>query len=312
MNFQLVTPDYMGVDNAAVIGMDYSGLPANVYIVEWKEDHGEIEYNDREPGLRENFIDIIPYAPYFQDFLSKLASPTLAQAKKMQIDIISLIYVSKRQLPFHYVVSAGSYDWDATDGETAAMSLQVIPKFYDVLGSLISQINANDQNIISQANGMRSGVNSLITIVNLNHTAGDDSVAHINNVVLGAWSFGGSDNTINQKLRTGSDGFAAPGLSTDIGHITVSYSNYTGSIAALTNPTAVALPSGWTSGTGITWTPIGEEDPVDLSVLEMMGILSGIAARQQDALAVKTQKISEVNALATVAEVIAYDVTDGW
>ena len=75
------------VDNAVVSGLDFSDLPVDIWMVQWTDGKGEIERqvdaDTNDNGLRETFIDIIPYAPYFQQFLQLCPRLTLTQAKKV-------------------------------------------------------------------------------------------------------------------------------------------------------------------------------------------------------------------------------------
>jgi hypothetical protein len=112
-------PQIFAVDNASVSGMDFSTLPINSWMVQWTDGKGEIENqidpNTNDNGLRASFIDVTPYASFFQQFLTLLPGLTLAQAQKVQTDLIKQIFESKRQDPFHYPVASGDYSWDASD-----------------------------------------------------------------------------------------------------------------------------------------------------------------------------------------------------
>ena len=92
-----------GVDNAAVKGMDFSALlrQPDLWMVQWTEGKGEIERSrsmrttsTNLNGLREQFIDVMPYAPFFQQFLTLMQAQglLLPQAKKVQIDLIDEIF----------------------------------------------------------------------------------------------------------------------------------------------------------------------------------------------------------------------------
>lgn len=118
-------------ENALVTGgMDFSSLPTDIWMVQWIDGQGEIEYQDADGnnlnGIRENFADVTPWAPFFQQFMILLPGITLAQAQKIQCDLINELYNDKRELPFHYPVAAGDFSWDATDKGITAMSLVVL------------------------------------------------------------------------------------------------------------------------------------------------------------------------------------------
>ena len=162
------------VDNAVVNGMDFSDLDPDIWMVQWTEGKGEIERqvdaDTNDNGLRETFIDVVPYAPYFQDFLDRLPLLTLPQAQKVQTDLIKQIFDSKRQAPFHYPIAAGDFWWDATD-ET-----------------LTSSTAAGLQNATATLNALIDKVNGLAAAVNANIVAGVNArvVAPGNSVIVQA------------------------------------------------------------------------------------------------------------------------------
>src|SRR5215469_1535541 len=173
--WMVVHVNAMAVDNANVIGMDYSILPSNVEIVEWKNGLGEIEYNDR-PRLRENFIDVTPYCSLFQQYMTLLMGITLPQAKKIQIDLIAVLFESKRQAPYHYPVAAGDYYWDASDATMQASTVPAIQnlnaKVNEIGGKLndaIPSLNSAGSNMTTQVNGtIVPAGNDISNAVNIN------------------------------------------------------------------------------------------------------------------------------------------------
>jgi hypothetical protein len=174
------------VDNSFVRdGMDYSALRPDLWMVQWIDGRGEIEYQDPNGinpngtpglnlnGLRETFADIGPFAPYFQQFLrlmqTNAAQPlTLAQAQKVQSDLITEIYNYKRQLPFHYPVASGDYYWDATDATLSASFVPSIQNLNNKLNEVIAKLNNNmpaldamDTSIVTQTNVVVGQANAL-------------------------------------------------------------------------------------------------------------------------------------------------------
>lgn len=194
-------PRVFSVDNAAVKGMDFSALEPDIWMVQWTEGKGEIERQDDDGnnlnGLREPFIDITPYAPFFQQFLRliKAKALLLPQAKKVQTDLIREIYESKRQLPFHYPVAAGDYWWDATDetlfSSTASGLQNTIAKLntvIDKLNGLVPGINSVDANLAATANSadsaIISGINAQFGTINAGISAiGNVLVAQVNSAI---------------------------------------------------------------------------------------------------------------------------------
>jgi hypothetical protein len=235
---QVDPPGLMAVDNASISGMDFSALLAtepDLWMVHWREGRGEIERQDVENdanlnGLREVFIDIVPYAPLFQQFLTlmKAKNLLLKQAQKVQTDLIKEIFNSKRQAPYHYPVAAGDFWWDASDetmGASTALGTQNVTATVNQMAAAINQLVANINALI--VNGSNANVNigntfigqiNSIVVANVNSIIADGinsdfsslateiyngltyqgnmTIQHINTVILG----GG--NGINAKLQS--------------------------------------------------------------------------------------------------------------
>lgn len=181
MQWWIVTPNNaMAVDNQLCMGMDLSSIPSDIFMVQWREGKGEIERGDGTNGtpsplyegigngLREIFIDVTPYAPLFQQFLTRVPNLTLPQAKKIQIDLIGVIFDSKRQAPFHYTVAAGDYYWDASDA--------------NMFSSLVPTV----QNIIAKANETSTKLNSAFPAVNSNIVEAGNTLADVANETVAA------------------------------------------------------------------------------------------------------------------------------
>jgi hypothetical protein len=70
--------------------------------------------------------------------------------------------------------------------------------------------------------------------------------------------------------------------------------------------------AGFTNSVSISWTPIGATAPVALSATECIGLLAAIVARRASLQAARLTNEAAIDALNTVAAVIAFDVTAGW
>lgn len=327
------------VDNSSVNGgMDFSALPPDIWMVQWTDGRGEIEHQTLDGenlnGLRENFVDVIPYAPYFKQFLSLLPGLTLDQAKKIQIELINTIFDSKRQMPFHYVVATGDFWWDASDTSMAAASLsgvqnatakvdEIAAKLNALVADINSRINdANNNVVITNGNSSVStafigAVNGIVNEINNQIVVqGSTLTYHVNETMLGLYQSAGGiggNNNLNNKLRTG----FVTGLDTDIAHTTATFS-YVDGIAPGTYASINYLngiswdPIGGVVQANVQWIPIGATAPVDVATDEQQAILSGISERTNELNLIRNQKNAAVNALTTIASVIAYDVTTGW
>jgi hypothetical protein len=286
-------------------------------MVQWTDGKGEIERqvdaDTNDNGLREQFIDVIPYAPFFQQFLALVPRLTLTQAKKIDVDLIRQIYESKRQAPFHYPIAAGDYWWDATDESllsSVVPSLQnAIAKINEIvaqLNSFVPQLTAKDQAISDAGNALIAQLDGYV----INPLKA--FILHYDDTVLGIWDgVNTAPNTINARLQS----IAVTG-GTDIVGLAGQIAHYGGT---LTNPWSVFPASGMTwppvanvAVPAVQWIPIGATAPVSVTPAEQAAILSGIAARSNALNVKKNTKIGQVNALTTIEAVIAYDVTTGW
>jgi hypothetical protein len=348
---QFDPPYIMSVDNSSVKGMDFSTLLTpnpDLWMVQWTDGKGELERQtasgENLNGLREIFIDILPYCPLFQQFLTLMQAKALLlpQAKRVQVDLIVEVFNSKRQLPFHYPVAAGDYWWDASDETlfaSTASGLQnaiaAINAIVARLNTVVPALNANDASIVVQGNTIVNEINSdIVTPSNnalntittmfgnddLNVDQFNGLVAYINNTMLGVLMGDGTlnPNNINNRLVP-YGGAPMIGLNPGIAH-SGHNSNHVGSnpyrVAAINGAFGVtAVP--WTALPNVTtnnvqWIPVGASAPVTVTPAEQTAIMNGIAARTNDLNAKKNLKVSQVNVLTTIPAVIAYNVTTGW
>jgi hypothetical protein len=247
----------MAVDNDSVSGLNFSTLvPTNIHIVEWREGQGELEL-DQFPQLRTTFGDVTPYTPFFQQFITLLPGVSLAQAQKIQTDLITVLYEYKRQLPYRHAVAAGDFLWEATDALVTAMTATTIPallggtsgtgsSLVGQINALIAQINANygtrqtqinanynawhtqiNSNLATRINAFASEVNSLIV-------AKDNTlVSEVNSFVVGPGNsmigtYDADMNTIYARLQDSGPStvpahYAAPGLAAPLPTAGVSF-----------------------------------------------------------------------------------------
>jgi hypothetical protein len=272
----------MLVDNINANGVNCSSLPSNVYMVEWREGRGEVE-TTTAPGLRTTFTDVSPYTVMFQNFMTiqeANGSLSLAQAQLIQNNLIACLYDDKRQAPYAYTPSGGtSQQWSAHDSVVAAMSLMVLGGTgggATGINSLVSQINAMIDSInanSAQFNVMNSNLGYAMPL--LRSTA---------QTILGTGSA-----VVPQAASPGTDG-RGPGSG---------------------NFQTIAHIGGGTTA-NIPWSPIGATAPLNITMNDMTAIMSGIGTRRQTLLNTCNSKTAAVNALSTIAAVIAYSVTAGW
>ncbi len=298
-NWWLVAPaQTMGVDNANANPINVSTLPATTRMVQWREGRGEIEPTTGPP-LRTTFTDPTPYASFFQQFLTLLTTSglTLAQAQKVQNDLVDCIYDAKRQLPFSFNVAGGpgTEVWSARDEDVLAMCNEVLG--LGGFGTITTQVNG----VVTQINSSivtpgNTHVNSTTTINNsINSAIVPQLLSQLPQTPLTITVTGSGVSSSHSPSQV-----ASPGLT-----------SLSGTGAA--NPPTMGAISGISGVAGnIPWSPISATAPLLLTMAEITGIMSGIASRRQTLLNTRYTKRAAINALATVAAVIAYDVTSGW
>lgn len=173
-------PKIFSVDNSSVSGMDFSALDPTLWMVQWTEGKGEVEFQSATGvnlnGLRESFYDVTPYTGLFQQFLQRLPGLTLDQAKKIQIDLIKQLFESKRQLPYHYPVIAGDYWWDATDGSLYASTAGGLQNTVVTLNAVIDQLNA-------MMAGVSGGDSGIVAVINQHAVVGNTFISQTNSMI---------------------------------------------------------------------------------------------------------------------------------
>jgi hypothetical protein len=345
-NWWLVAPaQTMGVDNANASPINVSALPATTRMVQWREGRGEIELTTGPP-LRTTFTDPTPYASFFQQFLTLLTPSglTLAQAQKVQNDLVDCIYDSKRQLPFSFNVAAapGTEIWSASDEDVLAMCNEVVPQLasgsssgfgtittqingviVQINTNVVSPTNTNNANIVNGVNGnVVGGVNSNVvgpgnTHAGVTNTVRNSIDASIVPTLLGALAQTTSVVTVSGSGVSSSHSpanVASPGLTSLPGTgagSAPSMSNVSG-VSGVSGLASISSISGVGAAANIPWSPIDATAPLLVTMTEITGIMSGIASRRQTLLNTRYTKRAAINALSTIAAVIAYDVTSGW
>jgi hypothetical protein len=274
----------MQVDNVNANDLDLSGLPGT-FMVEWREGRGEIE-TTAAPGLRTIFYDVTPYAFFFRMFMAALntgGTLTLTQAQKIQTDLISCLFDTKRQAPISFTPAGGTAaSYSADDTEMAALCLNTIP-------FIVGSTTSGSTSLVAQINAMIDNINTgIVNTLNAN--------ASIHNF---------NYNTCNADLRSQSiigGGFAAsPGLPG------------TAALSLVNTVTTLAHIAGAGAGSAnVPWSPIGATAPILLTLADTGNLASAVATRRQGLLNTHNNKRAAVNALATIPAVIAYDVTAGW
>lgn len=313
----------MVIDNQVVQLTDTTGLPNLVSIVEYRHGKGEIERYYNGARMRENFVDVTPFVPLFRQYMTLLPDITVAQAKTVQCNLMDVLFDSKRQMPFAQTVAAvggTSRTFSAVDEAIIAMTVTFVPLLGKIVtayaDSLFAQANNRLTSIVSQAN------TQLTSIVSQANTQLTSILNQLNNNIIGIrlYDYGWEGEigepesiwhpgtqTINNLLQHNvviayHGGEAFPGLNSDLPHVTYATLAFTALTFTALTPNVTAIPI----------TPTDSATPLNLSVLETITLLNGIATRRQNLHTIRVNKQSAVNALTTLPDVINYDVTAGW
>lgn len=303
--------------NSVGASLTTNTLAANVSFVQYDSDvgTGRITYNDR-PALPELFTDPSPYQTYINQWITAAASfspaLTLAQARAVKNGLIDSIWAGKRQAPISVVTSLGTYNFDANDILSGALN---IGAWMPAVASLIAQgtvpqfaaINTAITNMLTTIN---AAIAALTNSVNVDIVGGAGLEVQINTALSRICSEGNQDFTdIITQLNTLTGGGYTPVPQT-LDYTTVSVSAVTGGSGAYTPPSALtALP---TLTAPVKMLPVGSTSYPAFTLADQFAVLTAIQTQRANELAVRATKQAAVAALATVANVIAYDTTTGW
>ncbi|WP_024516861.1 hypothetical protein [Bradyrhizobium sp. Tv2a-2] len=294
-DFSFVINNALGTVHVNAVGatVSTSALATNINYVQFDgaTGVGQIMYNDR-PSIAEQFTDPSPYQTYINSWISAEAALltlplTLAQAKAVKCALASAIWGVKRQQPVNVTVTAGNYNWDASDLGVSRLSA-IAPYIYiGPVNTLIGTINSEMATLISALNTNVGDYNGFVTaygsfVTNL-QTNLNTWVAHLNT----------SEAAVTNWVQPGNMTVPASGSPSNMGNTSFS------ALSTITPPTMNLLPVGATSN-------------VSLSPADLGSILQAIATQNaREALANATIQAA-VNALSTISAVVAYDVTTGW
>jgi hypothetical protein len=258
-------------------------LALNINFVQWNgvTGIGQIIYNDRMP-LPEQFTDPSPYQAYINQWIttSALAATnplSLVQAQAIKNSLIGTIYGVKRQQPVNATVTAGNYNWDASDSAVARMNTLASFAYIDNVNSIISTFDSEISTFIGDYNGLRSGYTSFVSNLQTN---------------LNTWvtALNTAEGAVGGWVAVGNMSVPSSGSTSAMSFV---------SIPSITVPTMKLLPYGGTSLVTVSPTDIGT-------------IMSAVAAQNANESLVNATKQAAVNALTTIAAVTTYDATTGW
>jgi hypothetical protein len=279
MRFVIVKSENIVVIDNAPITVDLTAMtPANIEMVVYQEVEGKLQYNDR-PSVRDHFTDPSPYQPQINAWMTAYndATPplTLTQAKFVKQEFVEAIFHSSRRAPF---VSSG-HTYDARDEAIEYLTATLV------------------------ANGVQGQINTIISGVNGMVSVNNTSAGNVNN-----WSAANATNW--GYLQHGFYGGVGPGLDT----VVTSFS---------TSSPPVPFPAVGSGGFGnmsaisavaplIPWQPLDASAILNISAADLILALKGLVTRRNNLNATRISKKSDIGALTTIAQVIAYDATTGW
>jgi hypothetical protein len=277
MNFLFLRAENLGCLDNATAAINCASLPSTVEKVIWTGTAGNLEYNNA-PKIRSSFSDPTPYLGLVNGLMTILSSRspalTLAQAQYVQTTLIDVLYNMKRVVPYTFV----GHNWDATDDFMLAYSSQLA-----ALMASGSSVNMS---------GLITPLNSDMAMLKNNFTVGGTASS-------GVWHSSG------------------PGA-LGVGFQDVYNTNFIGYGYQIGSP-AIQIPAGGYSASGaftftgtLSFVPVGETAAVAISVANLAALITNIGSRRGTLSVTRSTKKAQVAALATVAAVIAYDVTAGW
>lgn len=275
----------MYIDNAGIVGLSLASLPANVAIVTWDGVVGEIEYNDA-PAVRTTFADPTPYLSMVNAWITAASSGspalTLAQAKGIKSALIMQFYNYKRQLPV-------SSTWEATDEAVVGM-LEVLCQ--PGMGSVASFVSSYNTAAGSHSTAINDAFNFHLYYLN-------SSFASVSTRI--------NDSYVNFHLQFPAACHGTRFSPYDGPTITGGFSE---SWPGMTMPTypAMSVPADVT----VQWFAIGATAATSMAYSSFISIPASVVSRRNSLQATRVTKLNQIAALATVAAVVAYDVTAGW
>lgn len=266
------------VDDASILGLDCSPIPADVRLLFWHGTYGEIlrtqTGTDAKFSVRERFLDPTPYVPIFNRWIaaSEFATPpgSLAQAKAVKIAMVESLFNFKRQTP----ISVSGLTYNASD----ASNMQLIGGFSGQ--SVINAIN----DIITQFNAVIATFNSnlstyIIGPVDTNANRDTYNIGQLSSV------------TLPVQTSVPPEGDPTPAVeSVTLPNLATSYERPGG--VTLGPMPYLGMPG---SGTG------SGADAVN-KISERTGSLQSS----------RNSLVTTINGLTTIAAVAAFNITSGW
>lgn len=278
-----------GESSCRVLGLKQpitSSLASNVNFVTFAKGQGQVFYNDRPP-LPELFSDPSPYQSYVNAWITAAAAATpaltLAQAQAIKCAFVDAIYGFKRVAPVSATVTAGTYSFDASNNaltglaylaplNTVITGVNAVITAFDTLNGLVNPVGAGVQTAL---NSLVSGVNSALS------------------ALTSAINLAGTAQT--PPFSVGS----APTVGSVAGPSTSGTPSNPSALATISPPT-------------LTVVPVGQTSPITLNSADLQAVALAIAAQNASTGSTDATKKAAVNALSTIAAVVAYDATAGW
>jgi hypothetical protein len=340
------------IDDALLYNIDCSSVPANIDLIFWYGQNGEILYQvgDR-PRIREPFIDITPYIAIFDKWMvaAETTTPplTLPQSKFVKTQEVDALFASKRQLPMSYL----GYLWDGSDEATGAMSDQIAAitappdpsgAINSATAALATSVNQSFAALIGSVNSAHSTIESTSDAANAALAGGSGAGYVVDEVNSINDSFAGDNatavNNMLAELQSGITyaisqhavlingllaGGVPPGTALDGTQPTFAGASFTDA----TKPSIVSVPSVSAPDVSVppvSATPVPPVDapnilwppigapPVPLTYTQFTTLL-GMLTQRRNALQIqRTNHKNNIIILTTIAAVVAYDITTGW
>jgi hypothetical protein len=151
--------------NGVPAAISMSGLPAGVTQVAFGDPgSGTVLSGGNWTGAT-SFSDPSPYQSYYNAWMTAMGM-TLSQAQAAKIALVNSIYQVKRQAAVSVAVTAGTYNWDASDPAIPRMALMASMCFIDSLNTLVTKFNSLNSTLATYGSDVQGAFNNFVTILN--------------------------------------------------------------------------------------------------------------------------------------------------
>jgi hypothetical protein len=199
---------------------------------------------------------------------------------------------------------------DSMRGQLNSDTIQWLLSLQNQLNSIVGQLNSMGDEISAALSTVNSDWSVLVT-----YLSAETFPVGATSITAAAPGIGpGYLTNLALPANRGASASISPApLSQSFPPVSAPIANVTQSFTSLSHGAGVPWsPVANVTTANVSWIPVGHSTPVPVTPAEAAAIMTGIAARTNSLQTVKVSKQAEVNALTTIASVIAYDVLAHW